>query len=190
MYHHIRGKLFELNPTYAVVESGGLGYHVEITLPTYTTLQGQQEVMLYLYPIFKEDNQQLFGFGDKSERQIFAQLLSVSGVGGNTARLILSSLSAAEVQGAIGAENAGALQAVKGVGAKTAQRIIIDLKDKIGLAEATAPSGGASQQAEALSALETLGYPSRQAQRVLRLVEKEQPGSSVEDLIKNALKKL
>lgn len=190
MYHHIRGILHELNPTHAVVETGGLGYRVEITLPTYTTLEGQKEVMLYLYPIFKEDSLQLFGFGDKAERQIFGQLLSVSGVGGNTARLILSSLSTSEVQEAIAGENAAALQAVKGVGAKTAQRIIIDLKDKIGLATAVASGAAPSHQAEALSALETLGYPARQAQRVLRLVEKERPGSSVEDLIKNALKKL
>jgi len=192
MYHHIRGSLLEINPTYAVVESFGLGYTVHVTLPTFTAINGQQEVMLYLYPVFKEDAINLFGFSERSEREVFQHLIAVTGVGGNTARLILSSLSVEEVREAILEGNAKTLQSVKGVGGKTAQRIIIDLKDKIGMGSAGAGAAGTagSKLDEALSALETLGYPTKQADRILRTVYKENAAASVEELIKNALKKL
>lgn len=192
MYHHIRGSLLEINPTFAVVESAGIGYTVHVSLPTFTAINGQKEVMLYLYPVFKEDAINLFGFSDRSEREVFQYLIAVSGVGGNTARLILSSLSVEEVREAILDGNAKTLQSVKGVGGKTAQRIIIDLKDKIGGGASVAGSAGSggSKLDEALSALETLGYPTKQADRILRMVYKEDPTASVEELIKNALKKL
>jgi Holliday junction DNA helicase, RuvA subunit len=163
MFHHLRGKLVHLSPTEAIVENQGLGYRINITLTTYAALNGQAEVFLYLLPIFKEDDQSLYGFTDAAEREMFKLLLSVSGVGGNTARLILSGLDAGEAASAIIGDEAQRFQAVKGVGAKTAQRIILDLKDKVaqqweGL---SVGSGHSPSRQEALAALETLGYPRR-----------------------------
>ena len=126
MIHHLRGKLTEINPTYAVIDCGGVGYLVNITLNTYTSISGKEEVSLFTLPIYKEDSQTLFGFISKLEKNMFVLLISVSGVGGNTARVILSSLSSQEVQDCIASENVGVLQSVKGIGAKTAQRIIVD----------------------------------------------------------------
>lgn len=192
MLHHIKGLLVEINPTHAIVECAGLGYEVHISLHTFTSIQGQGEVLLYLYPIYKEDSQTLYGFAEKQEREIFTRLISVSGVGGNTARTILSSLSPSETVEAITGNHVASLQAVKGIGAKTAQRIIVDLRDKMGSASLAGESlaGGSDLIAEALAALEVLGYSPKQTERVLLKLRKENPQSNVEQLIKAALKSL
>lgn len=196
MIHHIRGKLTELTPAWAVIEAAGVGYKINISLNTFSALAGGTEVLLYTHPIYKEDDQSLFGFTSTYEREIFTRLLSVSGVGGNTARVILSSLSADEVVQAISAEDVALLKSIKGIGAKTAQRIIVDLKDKVGGItasgqSATAGAGGTvNLRAEAASALEVLGYSPRQVEPLLRKLLKEQPEMKLEDLIKEALKRL
>jgi Holliday junction DNA helicase RuvA len=191
MFHHIKGKVIEVNPAFVIIETAGMGYQINITLNTYSAISSTSEVLLFLLPIYKEDSQTLFGFINKQEREIFSKLLSVSGVGGNTARVILSSLSADEAINAIATENVGLLKSVKGIGAKTAQRIIVDLKDKVGAVEALSAQGGTGAlAAEAVSALEVLGYPSRQTERVILNLQKQDPQQSLEELIKKALNKL
>lgn len=194
MLHHLRGKLVEINPAYAVVECYGVGYMVNITLATYSAINAKEEVFLYTLPIYKEDNQQLFGFAAKNEREVFELLILVSGVGGNTARVILSSLSADEVQAAIGNEDVALLKSVKGIGAKTAQRIIVDLKDRMGRLPVGEATGQAEQRGshtqEALGALEVLGYTPRQTEKLVRGIVQSNPTISLEELIKEALKKL
>ncbi|MGB0176526.1 MAG: Holliday junction branch migration protein RuvA [Owenweeksia sp.] len=195
MIHHLQGKLVEVNPAFAVVECGGVGYLVNITLNTYTHISGASEVKLFTLPIYKEDGQTLFGFYKRTEREVFSLLISVSGVGGNTARVILSSLSAEEVCECIAAENVNLLKSVKGIGAKTAQRIIVDLKDKMaaiatGDAGAVSAGQGADLIPEATAALEVLGYSNRQTHKILHQIRKDQPAISLEELIKTALKRL
>ncbi len=194
MIYHLQGKLVEVTPAFAVVDCGGVGYMVNITLQTYTHISGASAVKLYTLPIYKEDSQTLFGFHSKTEREMFSLLISVSGVGGNTARVILSSLSAEELQDCIASENTALLKSVKGIGAKTAQRIIVDLKDKvsgIGLNEASGSTTGDSNLVqEATSALEVLGYQSRQTHKILYQIKKENPSIGLEELIKTALKRL
>lgn len=192
MIYHIDGKLTEVTPTYAVVDCAGVGYLVNITLSTYSNICAKPTVKLFTYAIYKEDSQTLFGFNAKSERDIFIQLISVSGVGGNTARVILSSLSSEEVINAISSENVRLLQSIKGIGAKTAQRIIIDLKDKVTGIETSASIMGApaSVKVEAASALEVLGYTSKQTERLLIQLTGEMPDAGVEEIIKQALKRL
>lgn len=193
MLHHIKGILSEIKPTAAIVECQGLGYEINISLHTYSEISQNKEVMLFLHPIYKEDSQTLYGFGTRTEREVFVHLISVNGVGGNTARTILSSLSPAEVIAAVGREDAALLQSVKGIGGKTAQRVIIDLKDKLG---AMAPESDGSAavdhnlKVEAMAALEVLGYSARQTDRVIsKLLQGDTP-PSIEELIKAALKKL
>lgn len=193
MIHHINGDLVEVTPTYAVIECAGLGYLVHITLNTFTAISGAKGVKLYTHPIYKEDSQVIFGFADKEEREIFTRLISVSGVGGNTARVILSSLSAEEVVTAISQEDVALLKSVKGIGAKTAQRIIVDLKDKVaGMSLQPGDTSGAplSVKAEAASALEVLGYNPRQTEKIILQLTKELPDAGVEEIIKQALKRL
>tara|TARA_R110002072_G_scaffold9144_20_gene44979 strand:- start:846 stop:1427 length:582 start_codon:yes stop_codon:yes gene_type:complete len=193
MIHHLRGKLTEINPTYAVIDCGGVGYLVNITLNTYTSISGKEEVSLFTLPIYKEDSQTLFGFISKLEKNMFVLLISVSGVGGNTARVILSSLSSQEVQDCIASENVGVLQSVKGIGAKTAQRIIVDLKDKVanvGLDMGSSPKIGENVIPQASTALEVLGYPTRQTDKLLFSIKNENPNIGLEDMIKMALKRL
>lgn len=192
MFHHIKGKLVSVNPAQAIVESNGLGYLINITLNTYAEISDLKEVLLYLFPIFKEDSQTLFGFTKKSEREVFEKLLSVSGVGGNTARVILSNLSVSETQNAIASGNVGLLKSVKGIGAKTAERIIVDLKDKMLGLENQEPDvqSMSSFSVEAVSALEVLGYTSRQTERVISKIIKNEPNISLEELIKKALNQL
>lgn len=193
MLHHIKGKLVELNPTQVVLECGGLGYLIHISLQSYTALSGQSEAMLFLHPLYKEDSQSLYGFSERQERELFVRLLSVSGVGGNTARTILSSLSTSELIEAIGGGQAALLQSVKGIGAKTAQRIILDLKDKMGALAAASgvdPIARGPVLEEASAALEVLGYSPKQSERILVKLYKQEPGISVEQLIKAALKSL
>jgi len=192
MIYHIEGKLTEVTPTYAVVDCAGVGYLVNITLSTYSNICAKASVKLFTHAIYKEDAQTLFGFNAKSERDIFIQLISVSGVGGNTARVILSSLSSQEVIHAISSENVRLLQSIKGIGAKTAQRIIIDLKDKVaGIETSALQTGGVvGVKVEAASALEVLGYAPKQTERLLTQLTGEMPEAGVEEIIKQALKRL
>jgi len=192
MLHHIRGKLVEVRPTEAIIDCQGLGYVVNISLHTYSAIAHEKELSLFLFPIYKEDSQTLYGFASKQEREVFRHLISVSGVGGNTARTILSSLSPAEVIAGIGREDVDLLKSVKGIGAKTAQRVIIDLKDKLApMTEEVSLSGtDPAVKREATAALEVLGYTARQTERVLSKLLQENPQYGIEELIKSALKKL
>lgn len=192
MLHHIKGVLSEVRPTEAIIDCNGMGYLIGISLNTYSAISHLKEVMLYLHPIYKEDSQTLYGFSSRQERDVFVHLISVNGVGGNTARTILSSLSPAEVIAGVGREDVALLQAVKGIGAKTAQRIIIDLKDKLApLADEVELDGvNPGLKTEAVSALEVLGYTPRQTEKVLSKLMQELVNPSIEELIKAALKKL
>ncbi len=194
MYEFIKGKLVERNPAYAVVEAGGIGYILNISLHTYSELREENDCLLFTHLVVKEDDMQLFGFSSSDERELFRQLISVSGVGVNTARIILSSLSPHEVTVAIGEGNAPLLQSIKGIGAKTAQRIIIDLKDKVSRELIPHQKVGFqhnTKKDEALSGLIILGFPKMIAEKALiRIIESEGTGLSVEQLIKHALKVL
>jgi Holliday junction DNA helicase RuvA len=199
MYAYIKGVMAHLDPAYAVVEAGGVGYHLRISLATYSKIKGSEsQVLLYTYLHVTENAHTLFGFADALEKQLFLLLISVSGVGPGTAMMALSSLSAAELQNAIAREDSRTIQAIKGLGAKTAQRLIIELKDKIrkeemmsssstGTATSTTLSNNVNEQA--LSALITLGIPKPTAEKTIETVLKSETGPiSLEDLIKKALK--
>lgn len=195
MYDFIEGQLAELTPIYATVQTGGFGYLIHISLNTYTALQANQEkdkpCKLYLHHVVREDAQLFYGFMDKQERSLFRLLISVSGVGAGTARMILSSLSGAELQKAIAEANANILKNVKGIGLKTAQRIIVDLKDKIGQT-ATGDdqflSSSSNLKEEALSALVNLGFTKASVEKALDKIVASKPTASVEEIIKEALK--
>ena len=195
----IKGRIIEKNPAYVVIETtGGLDYLVNISLATYTKIREMDEVRLFTHYVIKEDEHQLFGFFDEEERSIFRLLITVNGIGVNTARLILSSMSVRELQNAIVTENAKVLQAIKGIGGKTAQRLIIELKDKAGkLSLASTPETEKKQFSNnnnanaALSALVSLGFPKNAADAVLeKIIKDEGLELSIEDLIKKALKLL
>jgi Holliday junction DNA helicase RuvA len=194
MYNHITGRLVEKNPAFVVVETSGIGYQISISLNTYAALQGSENVKLYTHLVVREDAWQLFGFATQHERATFQMLISVSGVGPNTARVILSSLSAEEVESAILMENIGLLKAVKGIGAKTAQRIVVDLKDKVGkgisVSEGLSFGASVSSRAEAVSALEILGFSRMQVEKVVNAILAETPDHTVEQIVKGALKRL
>jgi Holliday junction DNA helicase RuvA len=193
MIHHIIGKLVEKNPTYVVIESNGLGYLIHISLSTYSKI-GQEEVLkLFTYLSIKEDAHTLFGFFDKSEREVFQLLISVSGVGPSTARTMLSSMTAEEVQKAIMTEDVATIQRAKGIGGKTAQRVIIDLKDKIAktcnMDEISLVSNNTVKE-ETLSALEVLGFSRKQTEKMVDKYLHENPNYNIESLLKTALKNL
>jgi len=195
MYDFIEGQLIELTPISATVQTGGFGYLIHISLNTYTGLQAVQGkadlCKLFLHQVVREDAQLFYGFSDKQERALFRLLISVSGVGAGTARMILSSLSGVELQKAIAEGNTGMLKNVKGIGLKTAQRIIVDLKDKIGLASAGDDhflASGNNSKEEALSALMNLGFTKASIEKVLDKIVAAKPSASVEDIIKEALK--
>ena len=192
MYEYIQGKLAELAPAYAVVETGGVGYLLHISLQTYSEIEGRSEVKLFTHFVVREDAQLFFGFSTKTERELFRQLISVSGVGGNTARMILSTYSPRELQSIITTENAVLLKNVKGLGLKTAQKIIVELSGKLtGLAEGDTqaiPSAGGEALDEALSALVMLGFAKAPAEKALRGIMRDNPAVSVEDLVRMALK--
>ena len=194
MFAYIKGSVAECSPTHAVIEAGGVGYMIHISLPTYSFIQGKDQAKLHVHHIQREDIQALYGFSTKEEREVFVHLLSVSGVGPNTARVVLSSLTTDEVRQAISSNDVQAFKKVKGVGPKTAQRIIIDLKDKIGVSGGvvdSAPLSNNTAQKEALSALIALGFPRTKASSVLSKVGKSLSGEvSTEELIKLALKSL
>ena len=195
MLDYIKGEIIELTPTSVVVEAGNLGYFIHISLNTYTSLTNSKSCKLYVYEAIREDAHLLFGFLEKRERELFLHLLSVSGVGANTARMVLSSIPPAELENIIATGNATALKSVKGIGSKTAERIIIDLKDKIKITETLTSSqliDPASEETakEAISALVMLGFNQAASTKVVSKIWKEHPGFQVEQIIKNALKML
>lgn len=193
MITHIRGKLVEKNPTFAVVETNGVGYWLNISLNTYSQLPDNEFVMLYTHLSIKEDAHTLYGFINKTEREIFRLLISVSGVGPSIARTMLSSMTTDEIQQAIASNNVSVIQSVKGIGVKTAQRVLVDLRDKISKTYAIDEvyvSQSNTIKNEALSALEVLGFNKKQVEKVVDKILLEDKNLSVEVLIKNALKNL
>ncbi len=193
MITHIKGKLIEKNPTYVIVECNGVGYLLNISLNTNSQISDSESIFLYTHLLVKEDSHTLFGFMTKTEREIFRLLISVSGVGPSIARMMLSSMTTEEIQHAIGSGNVSIIQSVKGIGAKTAQRVIIDLQDKIlksyAIDEDSLLQNNTTKE-EALSALEVLGFSNKQSEKVLDKILMEDTSVSVEILIKKALKNL
>jgi len=193
MITHIRGKLVEKNPTYAIIETNGVGYWLNISLNTYSQLPDNEFVILYTHLSVKEDAHTLYGFINKTEREIFRLLISVSGVGPSIARTMLSSMTTDEIQQAIASNNVSVIQSVKGIGVKTAQRVLVDLRDKISKTYAIDEvyvSQSNTIKNEALSALEVLGFNKKQVEKVVDKILAEDKNLSVEVLIKNALKNL
>lgn len=197
MYEYISGKVAEATPTYAVIEAAGVGYFINISLQTYAEIERQAEARLYVHFVVREDQQALFGFATKLERELFRQLISVSGVGGNTARMILSTYSSKELQNIIATENAVLLKNVKGLGLKTAQKIIVELSGKmleLGASDLMMPSTTTAQRSaaydEALAALSMLGFQKAASEKALTAIFKEQPSMPVEDAVRTALKRL
>ena len=198
MIEYIRGELAEITPALAVIDCNGVGYGIHISLNTYSAIQGKKSVKLYIYEAIREDAHVLFGFSTKQERELFLLLISVSGIGGNTARMILSALSPAELCNVISSGNEKLLKGVKGIGLKTAQRIIVDLKDKIAATGMETVSGSVATLSpantevhdEAIAALTMLGFAQAPSQKVVTAILKEEPGLTVEKVIKLALKRL
>lgn len=194
MYEYISGRVAETAPAYAVIDAGGVGYYLHISLETYSAIEHAAEAKLYVHYIVREDAQLLYGFATKAERELFRLLISVSGVGGNTARMILSTYSPRELQGIIAAGNDVLLKNVKGLGLKTAQKIIVELNGKLptmsGEDLPAAQAGGEASADEALAALVMLGFARNAAEKVLRTIARETPSASVEELVRMALKRL
>ncbi|MCE2614073.1 Holliday junction branch migration protein RuvA [Flavobacteriaceae bacterium D16] len=193
MIEHLNGRMIEKNPTYLVVECAGVGYFVNISLNTFAKVPDQENIRIYTHLQVKEDSHTLFGFADKTEREIFRLLISVSGIGSSTARTMLSSMSPEQVRDAIASGDVALIQSIKGIGAKTAQRVILDLKDKIlkiyNLQEVSTDSNNTNRE-EALSALEVLGFARKQSEKAVDQVLSQDPSLSAEDIIKRALKNL
>lgn len=193
MITQIRGRLVEKNPTYVVVDCSGVGYLLHISLQTFSALPEDENVQLFSHLSVREDAHTLYGFMTKTEREVFKLLISVSGVGPSIARTMLSSMSSEEVQNAIASDNVALIQSVKGIGAKTAQRVIVDLKDKIlktfDIDELSLNINNTSKE-EALSALEVLGFNRKQSEKTIANILKDSPNETVELLIKKALKNL
>ena len=196
MYEYISGKLTELAPTYAVVEAAGVGYYINISLQTYSAIENQSDVRLYVHFVVREDAQLLYGFASKIERELFRNLISVSGVGGNTARMILSTYSPSELRNIISTGNAVLLKNVKGLGLKTAQKIIVELSGKmieLGVEDSDKKViSQADSQAydETLSALQMLGFVRGASEKVVKAIFKESPSISVEDAVRQALRRM
>jgi len=193
MITYIRGKLVEKNPTEVVIECNGIGYAINISLHTYSQILDEEAIKLYTYLQIKEDAHTLFGFSSLAEREIFKMLISVSGVGASIARTMLSSLTPKQVREGIATNDVSLIQSIKGIGAKTAQRVILDLKDKIlkvyDIDEISVVQNNTVKD-EALSALEVLGFIKKQAERVVDKIIAAQPEANVETIIKQALKNL
>lgn len=194
MIEYIKGNITELSPAHLVIENNEIGYFINISLNTYSSFQGQKTAQVFVYEIIREDAHELYGFYDKSERSLFKDLLSVSGVGANTARLLLSSLSPSQAINAIVNEDVATLKSVKGLGEKTAQRIIVDLKSKINKGSSvqfqiSSPQGN-TIRIEALSALQVLGFDRIKADKVLEKIMSTKPEISLDELIKTALKNM
>ena len=193
MIYYLKGVVQELTPTYAVVEVGGVGYYVSVSLNTSQKFQQGRECLLYTQQIIREDAHLLFGFYEKAEKEMFNLLISVNGVGAVSAMILLSSLDLAEISQAILSGNSGVLQKVKGIGAKTAERIIIDLRDKVQkfeFAEGETPLMDNKVKEEALSALEVLGIPRKTSEKIMDKVLKQAPKTSTEELVKQVLKNI
>ena len=193
MITHIRGRLVEKTPTDVVIECNGVGYFINISLHTFSQISSSESIKLYTHLQVREDAHILYGFSGVAEREIFRLLLSVSGIGASIARTMLSSLSPDQVTDAISSEDVATIQSIKGIGSKTAQRVILDLKDKIlkiyGLSGISVNSSNTNKN-EALSALETLGFARKQIEKVCDKIVIENPEASVETIIKQALKNL
>lgn len=199
MIEYIKGELTDLTPAIATVEAAGVGYGLNISLNTFSAIQGKKEVKLYVYEAIREDAYQLYGFINKKEREMFLLLITVNGVGANTARMMLSGMSVAELCNAISTGNARLIQSIKGIGKMTAQRIIVDLRDKIvalGIAEEI-PAGGTvatpvntAVRDEAVAALTMLGFAPAPSQKVVVAILQEQPDTPVEQVVKLALKQI
>ena len=191
MIAHLQGKLVEKTPTQVIIDCGGVGYHVNISLHTYSLLPATDFIKLFTHLQIKEDAHTLFGFVEKSEREIFKLLLSVSGIGASIARTMLSSLDPKQITNAIASGDVVTIQSIKGIGSKTAQRVILDLKEKVlklyDLDEVSMSQSNTSRD-EALSALEVLGFVRKTSERIVEKIIKEDPESSVESIIKQALK--
>ncbi len=193
MIAHIQGKLVEKTPTEVVIDCGGVGYHINISLHTYSLLPQSDQIKLFTYFQIKEDSHTLFGFVEKSEREIFKMLLSVSGIGASIARTMLSSLEPKQIIQALAVGDLATIQSIKGIGTKTAQRAILDLKDKVlklyDLDEVSMVQSNTNKD-EALSALEVLGFNKKLAEKVVDRIVQQDSGVSVESIIKQALKNL
>ena len=198
MIEYIKGELAEITPAMAVVDCNGVGYGINVSLNTYSAIQGKKEVKLFIYEVIREDAYVLYGFATKQERELFLMLITVSGIGGNTARMILSALSPSELCNVISSGNEKLLKTVKGIGLKTAQRIIVELKDKIALmggdtsVDSPMPAMTIHSEVheEAIAALTMLGFAPAPSQKVVSAILKEEPSAAVEQVIKLALKRL
>ena len=192
MYEYISGRVAEIAPTYAVIDAHGVGYYLQISLETFKAVEHADETKLYVHYIVREDAQLLFGFATKVERELFRLLIGVSGVGGNTARMILSTYSPTELQSIISTGNAGLLKNVKGLGLKTAQKIIVELTGKVTAlgGDAVGAVAGNSDADEAIEALAMLGFARSAAEKAVRAVVHETPSASVEEIVRMALKRL
>ncbi|WP_426062966.1 Holliday junction branch migration protein RuvA [Flavobacterium sp. DSP2-3-1] len=193
MIAHLQGKLVEKSPTQIIIDCGGVGYHVNISLHTYSLLPNTDLIKVYTHLQIKEDAHTLFGFMEKSEREIFRLLLSVSGIGASIARTMLSSLDPKQITNAIASADVITIQSIKGIGSKTAQRVILDLKEKVlklyDLDEVSMSQSNTNRD-EALSALEVLGFVRKTSEKIIEKIVKEDPDASVESIIKKALKNL
>jgi Holliday junction DNA helicase RuvA len=193
MIDYIKGTITQVTPTFLTIETGGVGYFVNISLTTFSKLEGKSDYKVLIHEVIREDAHLLFGFADKEEREIFRFLISVTGVGASTARMMLSSLSPGEVERAIIGSDVNVLKSVKGIGLKTAQRIIVDLKDKLGKQSGTGEIfalADNTRRDEALSALVMLGFAKGAVSKVLEKIVREDKDLTVEDMIKRALKNL
>ena len=197
MYEYISGLVTDLAPTYAVIDAGGVGYYVNISLQTYSAIEGEKSARLYVHFVVREDAQLLYGFATKLERELFRHLISVSGVGGNTARMILSTYSTAELRNIIATENAVLLKNVKGLGLKTAQKIIVELSGKmleLGADKDISPVAAANQSNEVVdetvAALVMLGFQKGASEKVVKAILNENPTISVEEAVRQALRRL
>jgi len=193
MIAHLQGKLVEKSPTQLIIDCGGVGYEVHVSLHTYSLLPNTDFIKVFTYLQIKEDAHTIFGFVEKSEREIFKLLISVSGIGAGIARTMLSSLDPKQITNAIASGDVGTIQSIKGIGSKTAQRVILDLKDKVlklyDLDEVSMSLSNTNRD-EALSALEVLGFVRKASEKVIERIVKEDPEASVESIIKQALKSL
>ena len=192
MITQIKGRLIEKSPTELVIDCNGVGYSINISLNTYSQIGDDENIKLFTHLIIKEDSHSLYGFFKKSERSLFKLLISVSGVGASTARMMLSSLSPGEIISAIRSDSVQIIQSIKGIGTKTAQRVILELKDKVMMLYESENEhfSFSNESTEAASALEVLGYSQKQTSKILTQIMSENPGINVETLIKKALNKL
>lgn len=195
MIDYIKGKIIELTPTYTVIENSGIGYMIQISLQTFSTLENRSDITIYIHHYIREDDEQFYGFATKDERELFRLLIGVSGIGVSTAQMMLSSLSSDEIRNAIISEDINRIKSIKGIGLKTAQRLILELKDKIvkgGGSDSTALFSQCNNAIveEATTALVLLGFTKANVNKAISAVLKENPSASLESIIKLALKKL